>query len=630
METTSGSRNMLENVSPSVLVLLFLTTLIAGGIIFLIRYAVNRRSRSSLEQDSSKNLECNPSWSPTAPPLRFIPIPQEPPCYSHSFRNGRRISLNKKRNKQVLLFPTHSWLTTMLRGHTGTISNMNFSNNGRYLASCADDWSLQPGEHVQSHYRPRSQTETNVTSILPSPHSNVMSPSRIYYNRYQHGNQERNPEMRGQVTIDNAYRRNNSGGKLWPPTYFSVENTDIDVNREMQQQHEQAVYVSNLYYDDYKSERQNIPLNDSSLWQAIEIYKLTSSDLTERGYPVESPDFPGCAMIKNITYPSSPNFTRNFIANTAEEKNDKKDSDSGNCSSSSTDSASEQEQESSSDKRIGGEKKSDSKKKCDVLSHRRKRECVRCHKSFYIDYSGKYVSMQRCVYHWGKLFDRRINGEVNCKYWTCCKNSEFSPGCETGVHVWNGLMPGQNGPFTGYVRTLPSNQRMRDNNYGIYAIDCEMCYTIYGLELTKVTVIDLFGNLVYDTLVKPKTKIIDYNTRFSGITEEQMLNVTMTLEQVQEELITFIHAETILLGHNLASDFRMLHLFHENVVDTTMMFPHDYGFPYCMGLKTLARKVLRWNIQENTHDSIEDARVVVDLVLRKVHYDVTSAMEKFT
>ncbi|XP_070154095.1 transducin beta-like protein 2 isoform X2 [Polyergus mexicanus] len=139
METTSGSRNMLENVSPSVLVLLFLTTLIAGGIIFLIRYAVNRRSRSSLEQDSSKNLECNPSWSPTAPPLRFIPIPQEPPCYSHSFRNGRRISLNKKRNKQVLLFPTHSWLTTMLRGHTGTISNMNFSNNGRYLASCADD-----------------------------------------------------------------------------------------------------------------------------------------------------------------------------------------------------------------------------------------------------------------------------------------------------------------------------------------------------------------------------------------------------------------------------------------------------------------------------------------------------------
>lgn len=473
---------------------------------------------------------------------------------------------------------------------------------------------------MQSHYRPRSRIETNVTSTLPSPHSNVMLPLRINHNRYQHRNQERNPQIRGQVMIDNVYRRYNNGGKIWPPMYFPVENMGVNL---IQQQYEQAVYVNNLYYDDYKSERENIPLNDSSLWQEIEIYKLKLSDLTERGYPVESPDFPGCAMIKNITYPSSPNFTRNFITNTAEEKNDKKDSDSGNCSSSSTDSASEQEQKSLSDKCIGGEKKSDNKKKCNVLSHRKKRECVRCHKSFYTDYSGKYVSKQRCVYHWGKLFDRRINGELKCKYWTCCQNSEFSSGCETGVHVWNGLMPGQNGPFTGYVRTLPSNQRMHDNNYGIYAIDCEMCYTLYGLELTKVTVVDLYGNLVYDTLVKPKTKIIDYNTRFSGITEEQMLNVTMTLEQVQEELITFIHAETILLGHNLASDFKMLHLLHENVVDTTMMFPHDYGFPYCIGLKTLARKVLRRNIQENTHDSIEDARVVVDLVLRKVHYDVT-------
>ncbi|XP_050453399.1 transducin beta-like protein 2 isoform X2 [Cataglyphis hispanica] len=138
METTPGSRNMLGNVSPSVFVLLFLTTLIAGGIIFLIRYAVSRRSRSSLEQDSSKILR-QPSWSPAAAPLGFIPIPQEPPIFSHTLHNGRRIPLNKKRNKQVLLYPAHPWLTSTLRGHTGIISDMSFSNNGRYLASCADD-----------------------------------------------------------------------------------------------------------------------------------------------------------------------------------------------------------------------------------------------------------------------------------------------------------------------------------------------------------------------------------------------------------------------------------------------------------------------------------------------------------
>ncbi|KAL6433229.1 hypothetical protein ACFW04_006443 [Cataglyphis niger] len=137
METTPGSRNMLGNVSPSVFVLLFLTTLIAGGIIFLIRYAVSRRSRSSLEQDSSKTRQ-RMRWTPSAAPLGFIPIPQEPPIFSHSVHNGRRLPLNKKRNKQVLLYPAHAWLTSTLRGHTGIIGDMSFSNNGRYLASCAD------------------------------------------------------------------------------------------------------------------------------------------------------------------------------------------------------------------------------------------------------------------------------------------------------------------------------------------------------------------------------------------------------------------------------------------------------------------------------------------------------------
>nr|CAH7755895.1 unnamed protein product [Callosobruchus chinensis] len=33
----------------------------------------------------------------------------------------------------------HSWLLTSLKGHTGSILDMDFSNNGKYLASCADD-----------------------------------------------------------------------------------------------------------------------------------------------------------------------------------------------------------------------------------------------------------------------------------------------------------------------------------------------------------------------------------------------------------------------------------------------------------------------------------------------------------
>ncbi|XP_050453398.1 uncharacterized protein LOC126852537 isoform X1 [Cataglyphis hispanica] len=601
METTPGSRNMLGNVSPSVFVLLFLTTLIAGGIIFLIRYAVSRRSRSSLEQDSSKILR-QPSWSPAAAPLGFIPIPQEPPIFSHTLHNGRRIPLNKKRNKQVLLYPAHPWLTSTLRGHTGIISDMSFSNNGRYLASCADDRSLQPEEYVQNGYRHNSQRET---SILSSSHSDVMPPSGVNDNRYQHGNQERNPEIQGQITIDNdTYRTNNCGEQIWQPMYFPVQNTYL---HEKTQQKQDA-YVNGLYFPHLWDN-----ISFSTLCQGIAKYKLMSNDFAERGYPIELPTLPKCAMIKSITYPD--NFT------TAEEKNDKKDSDSGNCSSSSVDSTSECS-ESSSDE---CEKNSDKKKKSKV-SGKRERKCVRCRNKFYVNYEGTYISKEHCVHHDGKLYDGS-NGKTNYKYWTCCKNSELSPGCMTAkVHVWNGLKPGQyNGPLKNFVHTVPSNELEYNDIYGIdiYAIDCEMCFTHKGLELTKVTVIDLYGNLVYETLVKPKNKIIDYNTKFSGITEEQMSNVTMTLEQVQEDLLKFIHAETILLGHNLASDFRMLQLLHNNVVDTTMICPHSKGFPYCMALKTLARNSLSREIQKDTHDSLEDARTVVDIVLEKVYYDLT-------
>jgi len=244
-----------------------------------------------------------------------------------------------------------------------------------------------------------------------------------------------------------------------------------------------------------------------------------------------------------------------------------------------------------------------------------RRTCRRCGKPFVVLEDGVYLTREECVYHAGRLFRKR--GEQITSY-SCCQGDAGSPGCCVGkVHVSDDTCN-----TDGFMTTIVSP--LTDRRKKIFAMDCEMCYTTAGLELTRITVVNWNLEGVYDTFVMPERTIVDYNTRFSGVTEESLRGVTTTIREVQAVLLSMIHKDTILVGHSLESDLKATKLIHSKVVDTSVVFPHRLGPPYKRALRNLMADYLKKIIQDSVegHDSCEDAKACLELMRWKVKEDL--------
>jgi RNA exonuclease 1 len=293
------------------------------------------------------------------------------------------------------------------------------------------------------------------------------------------------------------------------------------------------------------------------------------------------------------------------------------------------------------------------------------KECARCGKGFFVTNGGEYVTKEHCFFHWGKV-NKFFDGYKMRQIYSCCNRESNENGCRMNAcssnrfHVWTGLESGLNGPYEGFVRTkrrLISNPP--EKNAKVFALDCEMCFTGCGLELTKVSIIRSDGNLFYESFVRPERDIVDYNTRFSGITEKDLSNIAnhnykelrrasvisnssssstssnrntktvKTLKQVQIDLLKFIFEDTILIGHSIENDLKALKLIHKTIIDTSVLFPHYYGLPYRRSLKSLTKSILKRDIQqtESGHCSFEDSRACLELTLWKVRKDFRTLFE---
>lgn len=70
------------------------------------------------------------------------------------------------------------------------------------------------------------------------------------------------------------------------------------------------------------------------------------------------------------------------------------------------------------------------------------------------------------------------------------------------------------------------------------------------------------GESIIDTFVKPKSKIVDYLTFYSGVTKEALNSVDIALEDVQQAFSRVLPPDAILCGHSIEGDLRALRLSH--------------------------------------------------------------------
>lgn len=157
----------------------------------------------------------------------------------------------------------------------------------------------------------------------------------------------------------------------------------------------------------------------------------------------------------------------------------------------------------------------------------------------------------------------------------------------------------------------------------LFGLDCEFCDTAKGQELTRISVVDAEGTVIVSRLVKPRDPIVDYGTKFSGVTAEMLEGVTTTREDVCGELLGLIAAQDYVCGQSLDHDLRVLRLRHPRVIDTSLLYDHPLGLPRRPRLRTLAQDYLGRAIQAGEatgagHSPDEDLLASLDLVKLKM------------
>ncbi|XP_045164802.2 uncharacterized protein LOC123528841 [Mercenaria mercenaria] len=150
----------------------------------------------------------------------------------------------------------------------------------------------------------------------------------------------------------------------------------------------------------------------------------------------------------------------------------------------------------------------------------------------------------------------------------------------------------------------------------VVCMDCEMVGVGDGSEnmLARVSIVNQYGEPVYDKFVKPKEEVVDYRTFVSGVRPQDLVNAE-DFEQVQKDVADILNGK-ILVGHAIKNDLKVLYLSHprKRIRDTSQYKPfRQLSGGRTPSLKKLSEKVLAVKVQEGEHNSIQDAQATMRL-----------------
>jgi RNA exonuclease 1 len=132
-------------------------------------------------------------------------------------------------------------------------------------------------------------------------------------------------------------------------------------------------------------------------------------------------------------------------------------------------------------------------------------------------------------------------------------------------------IPGYTKNFKHFVHTKDEYGEVTEKSQ-LIGVDCEMCQTTMGSQLTYVALVTDDLQILYKSFVKTTDKVVNYLTQFSGVRKEDLQSITTTLADVQKAIRELLPKDCILVGHSLSGDLNALQMMHPYVIDTSVCF----------------------------------------------------------